>query len=208
LKNPADFKGTKEGIRIQIDESVDFDAALAFLRKKLDQSLAFYKEAEIIGTEGKILLENERAQLYQMLIGDYQINVKTLDNISNMQVKIERIIEKAEPESGKGASVFIRRTLRSGVSIKSEGDLVVVGDVNPGAELIAVGNIVIMGALRGVAHAGCLGDRTAVVAANKLLPTQLRIDTLITISPEEDDEIQYPEIAEIKDGQIVIEPYI
>jgi len=214
LKNPADFKGTKNGIQIQFNETDEFDKAILFLREKLTKSLAFYKDAEIIGVEGRKLTERERVALYLMLDGEFGLKVSSLDNSEKEESTmtpsvIEKIVEveKKEVAAPKIESVFVRKTLRSGVSVKSEGDLVVVGDVNPGAEVIAAGNIVIMGTLRGVAHAGCKGNRNAIVAANKLLPTQLRIDTLITRSPEDEEGIHYPEVAVIKDGQIVIEPY-
>ena len=89
----------------------------------------------------------------------------------------------------------------------SEGNLVIIGDINPGAELIAAGNIVVMGSLRGIVHAGCDGNRDAIVSALYLQPTQLRIADIITRSPDGEAKITepIPEIASIKDGRIYIE---
>ena len=106
-------------------------------------------------------------------------------------------------------TVLIRRTLRSGQRVKHNGNVVVLGDVNPGAEVIAAGDIVVMGVLRGVAHAGAMGNQKAVVAAFRLQPTQLRIANFITRAP--DDEVTAPsgpEVAQIKNGIIVIEDYL
>jgi len=81
---------------------------------------------------------------------------------------------------------------------------VVIGDVNPGAEIIAGGDIVVWGRLRGVAHAGAAGDTAAVVCALDLSPTQLRIADSIAISPGRQREPR-PEMARLKDGQIIAE---
>ena len=77
------------------------------------------------------------------------------------------------------STLYHRGTLRGGQALHNLGNLVVIGDVNPGAELVASGDIVVFGALRGVAHAGAQGDRSARVIALELAPTQLRIATVI-----------------------------
>ena len=81
----------------------------------------------------------------------------------------------------------------------------VVGDVNPGAEVVATGDVVIMGTLRGVAHAGAEGDTSAVIIALDLRPIQLRIAGYIGRSPDLDLEMgRVPEMAQVEDGNIVI----
>jgi septum formation inhibitor MinC len=77
------------------------------------------------------------------------------------------------------STLYHRGTLRGGQALHNMGNIVVLGDVNPGAELIASGDIIVVGALRGVAHAGAQGDRGARVVALEFAPTQLRIATLI-----------------------------
>ena len=90
-----------------------------------------------------------------------------------------------QPAAERGPSVLYHRgTLRGGQSLANLGHVVVVGDVNPGAELVAGGDILVFGALRGVAHAGAQGDRSARVYALVLEPTQLRIATTIAAGTE------------------------
>ncbi|MBV9737412.1 MAG: hypothetical protein JO177_04505 [Candidatus Eremiobacteraeota bacterium] len=99
-------------------------------------------------------------------------------------------------------------TVRGGQSLHHVGNLVVVGDVNPGAELVASGDILVFGALRGVAHAGAQGDFHARVYALRLEPTQLRIATLIAADERRSaDEASVPEVAQVRDGRIAIVPY-
>lgn len=105
------------------------------------------------------------------------------------------------------AGLVVRRTLRSGQSLRHPGSIAVIGDVNPGAEVIAGGNIVVWGKLRGTVHAGALGDEGAVVCALDLAPTQLRIGGHITRSPDDRRRKPRPEMARVRDGQIVAEPW-
>ncbi len=100
--------------------------------------------------------------------------------------------------------MLVHRTLRSGFKISYAGHVVVVGDVNPGAEIIAGGNVVVWGRLKGVVHAGAQGDEEAVVCALELVPTQLRIADKIAIQPKRPSKPQ-PEMARIHDGQVVAE---
>lgn len=104
------------------------------------------------------------------------------------------------------ATLYHRGTLRGGQALHNLGNLVVVGDVNPGAELVASGDIVVFGALRGVAHAGAQGDRTARVVALELSPTQLRIATAIA-SGDAAGRTRGPEQASIVDDRIVVVPF-
>jgi septum site-determining protein MinC len=105
-------------------------------------------------------------------------------------------------------TILVQRTLRSGQSISYDGNIVIVGDVNPGAEVIAGGSVIVIGALRGMVHAGASGDANAVVIAFKLLPTQLRIVDHITRAPDDVENLldeMVPEIASLKNGVVTIE---
>lgn len=106
-------------------------------------------------------------------------------------------------------TLTLRRTLRSGNVVRFDGDVLVFGDVNPGGQVVATGNIVVLGALKGVAHAGASGDEDGFILAFQLRPTQLRIARRIAIAPERPDAGApfLPEMASVIDGQIVIEAY-
>ena len=101
--------------------------------------------------------------------------------------------------------VLIRCTLRSGQIIRHPGHVVVVGDVNAGAEVVAGGDIVIWGRLRGTVHAGATGDDQTIVCALDLAPTQLRIGKHIARSPEGKRRRRtIPEVASIQEGMIIV----
>jgi septum site-determining protein MinC len=111
------------------------------------------------------------------------------------------------PQTALPETLYHAGTLRGGQALQHVGNIVVIGDVNPGAELIASGDIVVFGALRGVAHAGAQGDACARVHAIELAPTQLRIATFI--AADAGDRAQtpiYPETACVQNDRIVIFP--
>jgi septum site-determining protein MinC len=103
-------------------------------------------------------------------------------------------------------AMFVKRTLRSGHSIKYSGHVVILGDVNPGAEIVAAGNVVVWGHLRGTVHAGAQGDEDAIVCALDLSPTQLRISGYISITPPQTGK-PHPELARLKDKKVIAEPW-
>ncbi len=109
----------------------------------------------------------------------------------------------------KRPTVLIQRTLRSGQNLHYDGNVVIMGDVNPGAEIVASGHILVMGSLRGLVHAGATGEETATVTALYLAPTQLRIASHITRPPDGNDaeQLKLPETARIKNDAVIIEEY-
>lgn len=110
-------------------------------------------------------------------------------------------------EEGRKA-LTVQRTLRSGNALRFDGDLYVFGDVNPGAQITATGNITVLGALKGTAHAGSNGDESAFILAFEMRPMQLRIGRTIAIPPaRKPDGGLDPEIAQVRDGQVVIEAW-
>jgi septum site-determining protein MinC len=124
-------------------------------------------------------------------------------------------VKATEAVNGKGVvkeppaanALLLRETLRSGRSIWHEGHVIVLGDVNPGAEVIATGHVVVWGRLRGLVHAGAGGDATAIICALDLSPTQLRIADQIAVAPNDVHGPAIPEQASIREGQIVAEPW-
>jgi len=214
-KSIVEFKGTKDGIIVQLIPDCEIDQILVEMKKKLTEGSNFFKGAKIISIVGRDMENDEIETIKSMVRADFDLDI--VDRPYKKALKIGIDEEMAETHIAqnkaemvyKSTTIFHRGTLRSGKRIESEADLVVLGDVNPGAELIANGNIVVMGYLRGVAHAGRSGDPKAFVSANKLQPTQLRIGALITRSPDEGhDDPDYPEIAFIRNNNIIIEPII
>lgn len=180
------------------------------LTAKLDQNKAFY-----MGTKqkvmffGKRLSDAQKRELRSILFSDYEIkNVGFVDEDTAEQApeptpepKKEYPVEEYFPTQAQG--LMMTGTLRNGQRVQCEGDLVVIGDVNPGAELIAGGSIIVFGKLRGLAHAGAYGKRDALIVTNALLANQIRICGKISVIPT-GRKIEGPEKAELNGDKIVI----
>lgn len=113
---------------------------------------------------------------------------------------------EADPATDPGRrTLVVHRTIRSGSAVRFDGDVTIFGDVNPGAQVTAAGSILVMGAIKGVAHAGATGDEAAFIIGLSLQPTQLRIGRRIAIASG--DGADGPEVAVVRGDRIVIEPY-
>ena len=111
------------------------------------------------------------------------------------------------PDEVGTSGVLLKRTLRGGRTIRSDGHVVIIGDVNPGAEIVAGGDVIVWGRLRGLVHAGALGDEEATVCALDMTPVQLRIAGHIATSPKDQKRVPRPEIAMVRDNRIVVEAW-
>jgi septum site-determining protein MinC len=215
IKNEIVFKGTKDGLYIMLKEESSISEIIEQLEKKIKPSKKFFEGAKIKNFIGKNISEKEYSELKDIIENQYGMEVAdeydTMynSNLYDADEKAKKFTKVLGSEYGKEEKgLFIQGTIRSGQLIKSESNITIVGDVNPGAHLEAAGSIMIMGAIRGTAHAGFTGNYDAYIAAFRLEPVQLRIGDIIARSP---DGIQYksavPEIAVVRRGMIVIEPY-
>ena len=136
--------------------------------------------------------------------------------IAGKSLKIDSIFLKEQEAKNKLVQndpkkkddILHKGTVRSGDRISSNGNLCIIGDVNPGAIVSAKKNIYVWGKLLGVAFAGEQGDNNAFIASLYLNPLQLRIADVIAIGPKEKPKNYYPEIAVIEEKSIIIKPYI
>jgi septum site-determining protein MinC len=110
--------------------------------------------------------------------------------------------------SKKKDDILHEGTVRSGDRISSNGNLCIIGDVNPGAIVSAKNNIYVWGKLLGIAFAGNTGNNNASIASLYLKPLQLRIADVIAIGPKDKPQNYYPEIALIDNRTIIIKPHI
>lgn len=214
------IKGIREGLLISVRDD-DWSTAKVALQEQIKEQSEFLRGGKLILDVGNhVIRAAELGQLRDMLTED---GLALWAIISNSQVTQQNAqllglatrINKPKPErsthtietalSGEEA-VLVRRTLRSGYSLEHFGHVVVIGDVNPGSEIVAGGDVVVWGHLRGMVHAGAEGNQDAVVCAMVLAPTQLRIADHIATTPKSPDKPQ-PEMARIIDGQVVAIPW-
>lgn len=216
------FKGTVNGLTIILREEDNIEAILGQLEKKIASAGKFFKGASLlVKYRGKKLVKEEEASIYKLLINKSGAEIKGFEEDTEEPPKVQDN-PVVQPQNklrmrnyyfkgiNEGVTKFYRGTVRSGQLINFDGNLVVIGDVNPGAELVATGNVIVMGWLRGIVHAGSDGNKEAIVVAFNLQPTQLRIADVITRSPDEKDlrESIIPELAYVKDDMVYIERFL
>ncbi len=194
----VEIKGiTVPALLIKIDPEKNIQENIQEIEKKL--SSAFFKGSICILDTKNITLKEEEKKEIERILEKY--NSYVLGYRHSSEKKEEKIGSIREKSSLK----IVPKTVRSGQRIEHNGDILILGDVNPDAYVIASGNIIVMGTLRGFVHAGANGDETAIVLAMKLMPQQLRISNYLTRSPDEIEEPEFPEKAYVEGEQIVIE---
>ncbi len=212
------IKGKPDGLfEIEIGEKSSYSDIKDDIRQKLSRNRGFFTGAGArVVIFGKLFSDDQKDDLRNMFDTEYGIvNISFGDDKDMAGRPLQQAPRPQRDGNNEDAvtlvsknyfnakSIFVAHTLRSGQRVECEGDIVVLGDVNDGAEVIAGGSIAVMGAIRGLVHAGATGRNDVVVAANALKPKQLRISGKIAIFPEE-KQAEEPEIAEFKQGSIVI----
>jgi septum site-determining protein MinC len=222
------IKGVKEGLLITLTPEEEWLSVTSDLAARIDGKSAFYAGAHVlldVGTRPvrkdelgtvKALLERRGMTLFAVS-SESETTIESataLDLRANHSAPVPASPSPAQvdalpfnPEEDGTLGVMIRRTLRSGRLVRSQGHVVIFGDVNAGAEIIAQGDVIVWGRLRGNVHAGCEGDDTAVVCALDMVPTQLRIANYIAVSPTDKRHKPKPEIALIRDNRIIVDAW-
>lgn len=204
------IKGSREGLVITINDASQFAEVISSLDRQLAASQSFF-----MGASAKVLLKqgslkDKQLDQLEQLIGGYGMH------LNRQPLKFNPTTPVAQQEAGTQIdqveqadnTLLVRRTIRSGQSLRYHGNVVVMGDVNAGAEVVCTGDIIVLGSLRGVAHAGAEGCLEATVFAFRLEPTQLRIAHLISRAPDEKaPQPVGPEIARIVDDLIQLSVY-
>ena len=202
------IKGNKEGLNaiINIDKFGNFEEMLDALIEKLSKGKKFYKGSTLcITTKLSSLTEKDVESLKVVLFEE--IGIKDIV-FEDKDVKDKESESKIFNGVYEGRTKFIRKTVRGGQCVDFQGNIVIVGDVNSGAEVYAGGNIIVLGSIKGNVYAGVGGNRKAIISAFALQPEILKIGDIITISPDDFEKPKYPEVAKVKDDAIIVEPYL
>ncbi|MDT8902258.1 septum site-determining protein MinC [Anaeroselena agilis] len=196
------FKGVNGEVQLVLNTE-NFAAALEQLAAKLAAAEEFFPRGTMVKVPAARLGADERRQL-DAVFGEF--GLVCAPEWPDGRDGEEDAPATAERDGYEINALVVARTVRSGQKVVHPGSVVVIGDVNPGAQVIAGRDIIILGACRGVAHAGAYGDETATITANRIVATQLRIAGLIARAPDDLDKPAYIETARIKEGSVVIEP--
>jgi len=177
VKSKVTIKGTKEGLVFFMDDTCSFDELLADLREKIEHSHQQILSGPLIRVSiklGKRYCTPEQQEELTKIIrqkGNLVIHLVEADVITKEEAFAERLKSQFHVQV---------HTIRSGQVLESDGDILLLGDVNPGGTIRSTGNIYVLGHLRGYAHAGISGDTEAIIAAAVMSPTQLRIAEVVS----------------------------
>jgi septum site-determining protein MinC len=221
MQPTVQIKGIREGLLVVVGDG-EWEDVRGSLLDELDRQAGFLKGARVALDVGSHTLKavdlgalrdalSEREVGLWAVLSSSPTTEKTAQALG-LATRLSKPRQERETrpldtsvQSGEKA-VLVQRTLRSGYSLQFAGHVVVIGDVNPGAEVIASGDVLVWGRLRGMVHAGAEGNEDAIVCALDLIPTQLRIAGQIAITPQRRGKPQ-PEMARLKDGQVVAEAW-
>ncbi|GAB5490338.1 MAG: septum site-determining protein MinC [Phototrophicaceae bacterium] len=220
------IKGIKDGLLVTLSTTEEWQRITEELANRIDAKGDFFAGARVTADLGerpvpkyeltslKAVLERRKLTLVVVQTTSKTTfeSAQALDLRTNTPEDTRRNVNDEvldtlpiDPEEQGTPGVMIRRTLRSGRTVHSRGHVIVYGDVNPGAQIIATGDIIIWGRLRGTVHAGAEGDMNAVICALDMSPNQLRIADLIATSPKDNQRTIRPEVASVRDDQIIVE---
>ncbi len=209
-ENYVMFKGTKNGINILLQQDIPFSELKELFEKKVIESAKFFEGVKTsIAFQGRTLSQEEETSLLEIITEHTTMNITFIRDAKKEDTtqKIPEGVTLPDDMQQHYITKYHKGSIRSGQCLTFDGSVVVIGDVNPGGEIKASGNIIILGQLKGIAHAGCNGMTDAFVSALYMIPVQLRIADIITRFPEENKKgPKPPEFAYIEEGQIYVMP--
>lgn len=206
------IKGSKDGLRVLLDAAAAWPAVLDALRRQLSLGGNFFDGAQLTLDVGERPLDEAQLSEVLTLMQQHGLQPASLAataresrNVGRAAGLIARPVpQPIAPAAGDADAALVWRTVRSGQVVRHAGHVTVIGDVNAGGEVIAGGNVVVWGRVRGVVHAGALGNRGALICALELRPTQLRIADLIA-QPGDSTSSRAPEVARIEGDRISVD---
>ena len=203
MRNYVSINLRKNQILLKISDNAEQKDIMDNLRKKLPELRKMYKnEKTPITVTGKILKNKEIDEIQALIKRNIDVEI---DFDMPKSLGLSSITRTFSKEIAVSETKFHRGSLRSGQKMESEGSLVILGDVNSGAEVMASDNIVVLGALRGLAHAGAKGNKQAIISAGLLDTVQIRIANVIKEIDRDEEPLHKQAYVSVVDNQIVIE---
>ncbi|MFD2168988.1 septum site-determining protein MinC [Tumebacillus lipolyticus] len=176
-RTPVTIKGIRDGLVFILHDECSMDEILVDLEEKMNgthRQLLVGPIIKVTVQTGARKFSSEQEELIR----------KKLSAHGNLLIQeFQSVLDAMLLEKRRSQRVYYG-TVRSGQLIEHDGDIVIIGDINPGGQVLATGDIFVMGTLRGMAHAGSAGDENAIIAAVFFQPSQLRIHDVISRAPD------------------------
>lgn len=203
MENCVSINLKQEKIIIKIAEPATHEEAIECLKEKIPQLSKMYQEEKIpILVIGKVLKQKEMDEIKELIRQDIDVEIE-FDSPKEMGLSEIRKVYEKDTETSE--TKYHKGSLRCGQKVEFEGSVVIIGDVNGGAEVVAGENITVLGTLRGLAHAGAKGNKKAVIAATAIDAPQMRIANLVKEVVKEELQPKKNIYVYVKENEIVIE---
>ena len=209
MKNTVVIKGNKSGMTVILDPEAAYETLLLDIAAKFEESARFWGSVQMTLTlAGRPLTPEQEFEIVNVITEHSQIEILCLvDQDINRIRRCERALKNRLMELSSNTGQFFRGNLKAGELLETETSLVVIGDVEKGAKVSAKGNIIILGALRGAAHAGICGNEDAVIVAFEMAPISVRIAGLSLKKAEKGRHLgRGPMMILSENGKVVEEP--
>lgn len=189
-----------EEIVLNINIIAEMHEIIDELELKIPKLKDFYQASKLpMRVTGKLFSENEIETIRRIIQEEIDIEVK-FDDISDL-LGLHAIKKTFQTNTEISETKYIQNSIRSGQREEYPGSLVIIGDVNAGGEVVAGGNVTITGTLRGLAHAGANGNMLAIISANSIDLTQIRIGNLVK---EVEEKLEKSPICRVNGNEIII----
>lgn len=209
MKTPVVIKGTKSGIIVVLDKNLPFEELEQCVAKKFNESAEFLGNTQVaVSFEGRKCTDEEEIRLMNCITENSHLDVVCIvDNDEKREAYFNQALNEKLMALDSNTGNFYKGNLRSGQLLEFQTSIVILGDVNAGAQVISTGNVVILGSLKGNVYAGASGNENAFVVALKMNPTQIRISDTIARAPDQNkNNDEETKIAYLENGNIYIEP--
>lgn len=207
-KEPVMLKGNKSGIRIILDEKLSFEELLEKVTEKFQNNADFLGDNRVVvAFDGRELSDEEEAVLLHTIQENSKLKIVcVIDEDKEREMLYERTLQEKLMAIDSNSGQFFKGNLRSGQVMEFETSIVILGDVNVGAQVVSTGNVIVLGKLNGTVYAGASGKEDAFIVATKMNPIQIRISDVIARTPDEKETpSNVPQIAYLKDGAIYMD---
>lgn len=207
-KEAVMLKGNKAGIRIVLDDKLSFEELLAEVVQKFQSNADFLGSNQVaIAFDGRELSEEEEAILLHTIQENSKLQVVcVIDEDAEREALYERSLQERLMAINSNSGQFFKGNLRSGQVMEFETSIIILGDVNVGAQVVSTGNVIVLGNLYGTVYAGASGKEEAFIVATKMNPIQIRISDVIARSSDEKRiPPKVPQIAYLRDGAIYMD---
>ncbi len=234
MDNSVVIKGNKNGIAVKLDANVDFDELKNMVKEKFIASAKFFNNAALaLSLEGRELSDTQEKEIIDIITDVTDINIVCLiDHDEEKDLIYQRAVADAMKNNNHAYSTeasgeeiempaqplcqFYKGTLRSGQLLETESSVVILGDVNPGGKVVACGNVIVLGSLKGNIFAGANGNENAFVVALDMEPMQIKIADVIARCSDSSPvkkklrakaKVVQPKIAYVYEGNIYVEDF-